>query len=258
MDVRPAGTDPAAAANVNSAAARVSSITKPAAVQPAALPLAAGDSISLLLKELSPPDILKLLQILEPPVRLESSALLATILQAVSEHDIAAVLSTVQEMASQNPQLADSLRSYPGLNAVRPEIYQLLDRLSSVAKFSAEEKLGQAAELVDRHSAMKLLDWDTPPGALLGMGRTLLDAGGLGNYVKADDVAQVMIDALRFLPIPDEVRIAAIIESRRNGQVHASRRSLPWDRAAFRLRSRWTLILLLLLVLASLLVLLTK
>jgi hypothetical protein len=240
MEVQPAGTDPAAAANVNSAAARVSSIAKSIAVQPVALPLTAGDSISLLLKELSPPDILKLLQILEPPVQLESTALLETIMQAASEHDTAAVLSTLQQMALQNPQLADTLRSYPGLDAVRPEIDQLLDRLSSVAKFSAEEKLVQAADRVDRHGSSKLPDLDTPPAALLDMGRTLLDAGGLGNYVKADDVAQVMIDALRFLPIPDEVRIAASIDSHRNSKMQAGTGTLPKE-------FRWIYLVLLLL-----------
>jgi hypothetical protein len=206
MDVRPAGPDPAAA-SFSQAAARVSPASKIGEVRPLASAPVGADSVSTLLKELTPPDIGKLLQVLEPLPPVESAALLETVLRAGQAHEVAAVLSAFQKLASLDPQLVGKLPARPELQFMRPQLEHLLRQLETVGKLSADEKLVLAVQLVEAMSVKKLPGWDAAPQTLLRVGHSLVEAGGLGNYAKAQDLTQVLIDAIRFLPVADYSRL---------------------------------------------------
>ena len=207
MDVRPTGPDPAGA-RFDPAATRVSPAAKIDNAKPVLPGTPLTDSISPLIEELAPPDIERLIRLLEPLPPAASAPLLSAVLQAASNHDLAAVLSAVGELVLLDPNLAETLPSRPELDGMRPEIDQLLNRSSSLARLSAEEKLGHAAQWIETGAVKNLTDWNTPPGTLLRVGYSLVDAGGLANYSKAADVAQVIVDALRFFPLPERASIA--------------------------------------------------
>jgi len=199
MHIRPTGTDPPGA-RFDPAASRVLPVAKVEDAKSTMPERALADSISPLLKDLSPPDVEKLIRLLEPLPPVSSALLLSTVLRAALDHDLAAVLSAVEEMALLDPQVAQSLPSRPEFESMRREVEQFLSRFTSVGKLGAEEKLAQVARLLEAHSQSKLVGWDTPPETLLRVGHILVEAGGLTNYAKAADVAQIMIDALRFVP----------------------------------------------------------
>jgi hypothetical protein len=120
-----------------------------------------------LLRELSEPDIAKLLEILER-----------------AEKTTEGIKITREQ---ENPTKAIVTGS-------------ATDRTTQVARLDAEARLALAADVMRATHVKKLPDWDAEPQTLMKVGNRLLDMGGYANFVRATEVAQVVVDALRFVP----------------------------------------------------------
>ncbi|MBZ5578868.1 MAG: hypothetical protein LAP40_20085 [Acidobacteriia bacterium] len=263
MDVRPVGAGPTgtdlsraagpAAPTAKAVAAAGAGVGQPGAVIDAAAVAA-----------LSEPDLSRLLAVLERPLTPETSAQLSAALEAAFTAavvgDVAQALDAVAQAAALHPLQAEALRSAPGLEPIRAQVDSLLTRLTQVARLDAEGRLSQATEAAQAAGIKTLAEWDARPEALILLAHRLLDSGGLANYVRAAEVAQVVIDGMRWAPSAAPVGSPDLATARivgEDGPTRATR--LPafqqsWTairrRAPLRIRMAWRRAPLLVLLLA--------
>ena len=77
--------------------------------------------------------------------------------------------------------------------AIRPEVENLMARLTATARLGAEARLEQA------RSVLQLLESARPEAAILVAAR-LLDAGGFANAVRSAELSRMAIDPCRWAP----------------------------------------------------------
>ena len=204
MDVRPvgggtAGADLARAAAPAPPTARAEAAGNAGMIAPAAAIDAA------FIDALSQPDLARLLAVLEHPQTPETAVqlgeLLQTAVRAAAEGDALKALNQITQLVRLDPLRAEALRAQPGLEPVRAQIDSLLTRLAQVSRLDAEGRIAQAAHQVEGRPSQTMVDWDAPPETLLLLANRLLDAGGHANFVRAAEVAQVVIDGTRWAPV---------------------------------------------------------
>ena len=229
--------------------------TLPVASTPGALKsavtAAAGAAMDVsALRELSAPDLTRLLGIIEPVLSPQDSAHVDTLLQnvisAAAEGDISRALDHLTAIIHLDPRRAETVRAIPDIENIRVQVDQLVARLQTVAKLDAEGRLGHAARAIETGGAKKLPDWDISPELLLLFANRLFDAGGYVQYVRASAIAQVLIDAPHWAPAEAPTPAVPVRTDLRNDAPPAKRPS----RWPGRLRALWRRAPLLILLLA--------
>lgn len=152
-----------------------------------------------IIRELAVSDLLKLTQILQPPLPPERVArveqLIQEIVQAIHEERREWAVGRFIEAATSDPAGVDELRSKPELEPIRANIDLLLNRLTNVAKMDAETKLSAAEEVMEKGGWPKLPHWETQPESLIQVGHRLIEAGGYANYVRTSELATTLQNA---------------------------------------------------------------
>jgi len=220
MDVRPAGAGPAGT-DLARGTGQVASVAASGAPARSGATPAAGAIDVAAFPELSASDIASLIRILEPlpATSVQAADFVHSAVSAAAEGDTARVLTALTDAVRVNPVQIETLRSQPGLEPMRAQVDQFLNRLTAVVKLDAEGRLTRATQVLEALGAQKLPEWDASPETLLTTARRLLDAGGHANYVRTAELAQVLIDgAARGLPaitntpvpnMPADIRLEA-------------------------------------------------
>jgi len=177
---------------------------------PAAMP-PASDVSAALLSEMAAPDIERLTAILEPRRSLEVSAHITELTHdttlALAEGDSTRALANLTEIAAADPHSVAVLAPDKVLQPIRPEVDQLLNRLTTVAKMDAEGRLAQADDALETPGHTSVPNWQTKPETLLQVAHRLFESGGYTNYVRSADVAQVVLNTfspLAYSPFVDQ------------------------------------------------------
>ncbi|HXM44677.1 MAG TPA: hypothetical protein VN924_25795, partial [Bryobacteraceae bacterium] len=177
--------------------------------------------------------------------------LLQTFLSAAAEGDAIRALSALSEIAALDPSRPDVLRTDPAIAPIRASVDQFLDRQTTVARLDAEGRLEQTASGADR-----LAGWDMPPATMVLIANRVFDSGGLANYMRAADLAQLAIDGSRWAPAfvsvpadaPKPVRINSLGGPKRPGGMPLQGIRQATEGIGARLRYLWRAPLLILLV----------
>jgi hypothetical protein len=163
-----------------------------------------GDSIAVLLGELSQSDLTRVLQVLEssqPGIDDERAAeLLRHAADALAQQDIGRALDLVRQFASLDPDRTAALASAPALASIRSEVEQLLTQLTATARLRAERGLADTTQRLETGTLKGASGGEVRPEAFLLVATRLIDAGGLANYVRAADVCSALIDPARWVP----------------------------------------------------------
>jgi len=224
-----------------------------------------SDSVSTLFTDLSATDIGRLIGLIERPLPAQDTAqlqdLLVTFISAAAEGDAIRALSALSEIAALDPSRPDILRADPSIAPIRLAVDQFLDRHTALARLDAEGRLDQAAQSASPSAPDRLAGWDMRAATMVLIATRVFDSGGLANYVRAGELAQLVIDGSRwgpaFVNLPGETpeldRIKLPYGAQQPGGT--ARRALTQAIAgmAARLRSLWLRAPLLVLLLSWLL-----
>ncbi len=75
-------------------------------------------------------------------------------------------------------------------------------KLIVVARMDAQGKIATARDVLDHFRPERIGNWDAKPEALLKVATDLYETGGYVNYLRSGDVAQLIIDNMRFVSFP--------------------------------------------------------
>jgi hypothetical protein len=123
--------------------------------------------------------------------------LLHRAVSAVERGDLAGALKHVEDVVRLDPSRATTLRTEPGLEQIGSHVDRLLVHLESMAGSDAHGRLAEAAKMLESWGRQPLPGWETPPQALLTVANQLYEAGGYVNFLRADSLAQVLIEGTR-------------------------------------------------------------
>ncbi len=116
-----------------------------------------GDTITAILSELSDPEVVRFLELLEQPPLPEMAARLDELIRAsvsaVADGNVQQALAKLTEFAALNPRRAETLDAVPGLASIREEVGRLMFRMTSAAQLDAELRLGHATHLLPGRGA---------------------------------------------------------------------------------------------------------
>jgi hypothetical protein len=119
--------------------------------------------------------------------------LMRAAVSAAEEKDFVRALERARELVAMDPEQADTLEAEPGLESIRAEISQLLRELAVAARSDAEQKLAGANQALASDTA-KLSDGDRADlRTLLSVAVQLFETGRQANYVRAGDLAEVVM-----------------------------------------------------------------
>jgi hypothetical protein len=135
------------------------------------------------------------------PIAALPTELLRAVLSAATQGDAAGAMDRLAEFAARNPLQLESLRSEPALAPVRAEVEHLVSRLTSIARLDAATRLEHAAQLTEAANSTNLPGWDAAPETVLQIANRFFDSGRHDNYVRAAQVAQVLIDIYETAPV---------------------------------------------------------
>lgn len=215
-----------------------------------------GDSVAILLQDLSATDIAKLIEMIDRPLPAQDTArlqeLVRTFLSAATEGDATRAAGALSKIAVLDPTRAETLRADPAMGSIRASVDQLLDRHITLAKLDAEGRLAQATQQANPALAERLAGWEMKPASMILIANRLFDSGGLANYVRAAELAQLVIDNSRWAPGSVNLAPPELVRPPLRG---ISRRGLPRSSGgiAARVRALWSRAPLLVLLLSWLL-----
>ena len=188
-----AGTKPAAA----DASQSVENAGRPGANQTPG-PTPVTDVAATLFSEVATSDIAKLSQILDPASDQVNTGVLNSLLQLavqeVAKGNPERAVGYLANYATRDPRRAESLPLEPGLQSLRDKIDSMVNRMTFVAKMSAEDELSRAEQTASQ-SAGKLPEWDTNAEVLIKVAHRFFEAGGFANYSRTTEIARVVTDA---------------------------------------------------------------
>lgn len=181
--------------------------SKPAAAvpQPAASPAVppVTDVSKTLLSEVATADLAKLTKILEPAPNQEENKILDTLLksaiQEVAAGNAQRAIGYLADYATRDPKRAEMLPDVPALEPVRDKIDAMMNRMTVVAKMSAEDGLSRAEHVADQ-PAGKLPQWETHAEVLLQLAHRLFESGGYANYARTSELARLVSEAAETRP----------------------------------------------------------
>lgn len=211
MDVRPVSSGPAGT-GLTQGAGNAGPVAKAPAAATANNAQATAVIDAAILSLLSQPDLARLVAVLEPPQTGQNATRIGEFLQAATmaaaEGDVTRSLQELAEIVRLDPFRAETVRTEPGLEPIRPQVDSLLARLANVARLDAESRVTEAARAVEARGGRPLAEWEARPETLLAIANRLLDAGGHVNSVRATQVAQAVIDAAHWAPAAGTVSMA--------------------------------------------------
>jgi hypothetical protein len=154
--------------------------------------------------ELSPSDLTRLTAVLEPPQSAHAAgqvdALVQAALSAASAGDVMRAADHVAAIATLEPHHAAAILADHRLDPIRETVETTFSRIVSVARLDAESRIGEASQASEATGLRQLADWEAKPEVLVGIASRLFESGGHANYVRAAALAQVVIDAARWVP----------------------------------------------------------
>jgi hypothetical protein len=175
----------------------VQNASRPAANQPLR-PTPISDVAATLLSEIATSDIAKLSQILDPAPNQVKTKVLDSLLhlavQEVAKGNPERAVGYLANYATRDPRRAETMPLEPGLQPLRDKIDSMVNRMTFVAKTSAEEGLSRAEQTASL-TAGKLPEWDTNAEVLLKVAHRFFEAGGFANYSRTTEIARVVTDA---------------------------------------------------------------
>jgi hypothetical protein len=119
--------------------------------------------------------------------------LLRAAVSAAEEQDFVRALERTRELVSMDPERAETLASEPAFESIRAEVSQLLRDLAASARSDAEQKLNNAQQALATGGA-KLTEADrTDLQTILSVAVQLFDTGQQANYIRAGDLAEVVM-----------------------------------------------------------------
>lgn len=170
-----------------------------------------GDDLAATLtSQIAAPDLARLNAILQPNRSSEVAAHITELTQdtalALNEGDRTRALANLNEIAAADPHTVAVMAPDRVLQSIRPEVDQMLNRLTTVAKMDAEGWLAQADEAVETAGNATLTAWQSKPETLLQVAHHLYEAGGYTNYVRSADLAQNIVNpsAVAYSPFLEE------------------------------------------------------
>ena len=172
--------------------ARTSS-NPPVPATPGAVP-APGDSVASFLATGKIADLIAGIDQRRPVQSPEVIAeMLREAVSAAEEGDFLRALERSRELVSLDPERADTLAAEPAFESIRAEITQLLRDLAAAARSDAEQKLNDAHEALAIGTA-KLPQSDRADlQTILSVAVQLFETGQHVNYVRAGDLAEVVM-----------------------------------------------------------------
>lgn len=211
MDIGPIGAGPVGTGlTPGVGSVRAPATAGSAGSAPTTTPVSFGDpGVSSALSE---PDLARLAGILQPAL---TNDLLQAAIQAAAAGNLEGALQQITELARLDPQRADAVRGEPGLQAMRPQIESALSKVANVAQLDAETRVGQATELVESGAVKVVPEWEADAGTLVAIATRFLETGGHGNFVRAAQVAQTVIDAAHWAPVAAPTVGPAALEARK-------------------------------------------
>jgi len=187
------------------------------------------------LSGLSPSDAAKLIRALELPALSgqpsQSGDLLGEAVSAVQQQNLGRALELLTTLVRLDPIRANALGAEPGLEAIRAQVDQLLNRLASIAGLDAQSRLAEAAKLLESRDLPKLAGWDTTPQTLLTTANRFYEAGGYANYIYAASLAQVVVEGTRATESAIRLRAAVSAPSPTPAPTRLRRLKTLWSRA---------------------------
>jgi hypothetical protein len=201
---------------------------------PAGLPSLAqsGDTVTAILSELSDPQVVRFLELMEQPPLPEMAARLDDLIRAsvsaAAEGNVPQALAKLAEFAALNPRRAESLEAVPGLASIHEEVGRLMFRLTSAAQLDAELRLGHAAHLIQAADSGRHLEQEIKPETAILIAGRLLEAGGYANSMRSTELSQMAINQYAFAPTPAPLSMA----DSRSAPIRSAHASLG-------LRNRW-------------------
>jgi hypothetical protein len=176
-------------------------------------------------------DTANLMRVLEPAaVPGQSSTVSDFMHQAVSavqRGDLVGALKHLEDVVRLDPSRASTLRAETGLEQIGAHVERLVIHLESLAGSDAHGRLAEASKMLESWGRQPLPGWDTAPQTLLTLANQLYGAGGYLNFLRADSLAQVLIEGTR---VPIETLRA---------DLEASRRASAASQLNHRLRALW-------------------
>jgi hypothetical protein len=183
---------------------------------PAANPVAPpGDSVASFLSTGKIADLIAGIDQRRPIQNPEVIAeLLRAVVAAAEGRDVVRALERARELVAMDPERADTLASEPELDSIRTELGQLLRELAAAARSDAEQKVTGAHQALASDGA-KLPEADRADlQTILAVAVQLLDTGRHAGYVKAGDLAEVVMAQCGWTPLGVPVWVPVEVNSR--------------------------------------------
>lgn len=163
-----------------------------------------GDTITAILSELSDPEVVRFLELLEQPPLPEMAARLDELIRAsvsaAAEGNVQQALTKLAEFAALSPRRAESLDAVPGLASIREEVGRLMFRMTSAAQLDAELRLGHATHLLQAADSGRHLEQEIKPEIAILIAGRLLEAGGYANSMRSTELSQMLINQYASAP----------------------------------------------------------
>src|SRR5579864_2447694 len=158
----------------------------------------AEDTVAALLQELATPQIASLLNSIDERRLPENSAaiedLLRAAISAASDRDVATAIGKLTELIKSVPERTEAILTEPALQSIRGDIEILVRRLTVEARGDAEPKVANAARLLETGAPNRLAGDGLNLQTVLIVANRFFDQARLASYVRAGDLAQVVID----------------------------------------------------------------
>jgi hypothetical protein len=204
--------------NTGEAIASAASGSQATAVARAASSVAAGaavtpvsDMAAALVSEVATSDLAKLSQILSPAAPPDVARLLDSLMgravQEIAAGNPERAIGYLADFATRDPQRAETLLSEPGLEPIRAKVDAMLNRMTVVARMTAETGLSEAEQSASDVTG-KLPAWDTSPQVLLKIAHSFYEVGGYANYNRTADIARTVASAIEAVK-PQPLAISA-------------------------------------------------
>jgi hypothetical protein len=199
----------------------------------------AEDIVATVLQDLATPQIADLIHAVDQRRMPENGAaiedLMRAAISAVANRDVATAVVKLTALVSSAPEQSDAILTEPALQSIRGDVENLLRQLTSVAKSDAEQKLTEAARVLETASPNRTTRGELNLETVLAVANRFFDQARFAGYVRAGDLAQVVIDHYSPEQVPIITGVPVAAANRSVPQIRLSRRqAVPRTRPGFR------------------------
>ena len=180
--------------------------------QPAPGAAPATDVAAVLLSQVATSDLARITRVLQPTTTVDENKILDTLLRKaiveVATGNAERAIGYLADYAARDPHRAETLPLEPGLEEVGDKIDLMVNRMTLVAKMSAENGLSRAEQLTSQLTG-KLVDWDTHSDVLMKLAHRLFESGGYANYSRTAELTRMLSDAAAARPVVQALAASA-------------------------------------------------